>query len=363
MTRSACVLLASCVLLAGPTLADTIRLVDGKTIANVQIVSDGLKEVAYKEGKTDKTVASDQVAGVEYDKKPPQLLEAEGFLLTEDLESAVDLLDAYVKAVGDKPSLANQFKWAPAYAAWRAVEVRQAALDIEGAKTAAGRLLQAYPESRYVPQAYLAKAGAEIQGGESAQAQKTLADFSGVISSQSLSKRWQLECRLAQAQADDKLKADSKRVEYERVLGDAAGMPAVQALAQLRVGDACLAQASGNNSGAKDLRSQARAAFEKVIANEGAPQAVIAAAHAGLGEALFLQGADVDDKAVLQQALLHFLRVATLHRDQGAALAKSLYYAMRCFDLLSDPRRKAEMKREVLALFPNSSWAAEAKKY
>lgn len=363
MTRRALALLASSVLLAGAPLADTIQLVDGKTIPNVQVVSEGLKEVAYKEGKSDKTVASDTVLAIVYEKKPPQLLEAEGFQLTEDLESTADTLEAYVQAVMEKPSLANQFKWAPAFAAWRLVEVRQSALDLEGVRAAAGRVLQSYPESRFTPMAFLAKASAEHQTGKAAEALKTLGEFSGLISSQTLSKRWQLECRVAQAQADDKLKPDSRRSEYERALGEAAGLPAVQALAQLRIGEAFLAQAVGNQAGAKDLRDKAKAAFELVISRVGASRQAVAEAHAGLGEALFLQGADVDDKPALQEAALHFLRVATLYRQEGPALAKSLYYAMRCFDLLSDPRRKAEMKREVLALFPGSTWAGEAKKY
>jgi len=108
---------------------------------------------------------------------------------------------------------------------------------------------------------------------------------------------------------------------------------------------------------------QARKAFEKVVASDGADRAVVAAGHAGLGEALFLEGADANDQAMLQNAALEFLRVATLYREQGAALARSLFYAMRSFDLLSDARRKAEMKRELLSLFPNSEWAGEAKKY
>jgi len=164
-------------------------------------------------------------------------------------------------------------------------------------------------------------------------------------------------------QCDDKLKPDSKRTEYERVLGEASGLPAVEALAQLRIGEALLAQGAGNPSGAKDLRVQARKAFEKVVASDGADRAVVAAGHAGLGEALFLEGADANDQAMLQNAALEFLRVATLYREQGAALARSLFYAMRSFDLLSDARRKAEMKRELLSLFPNSEWAGEAKKY
>jgi len=189
MTRRAFALLISAVLLAGRLAADTIRLTDGTSIANVDVVSEGLKEVAYKEGRTDKTVPSEQVAGVDYAKKPQQLLDAEGFLLNEDLPAAVDMLDAYVKAVEEKPALASQFKWAPAWAAWRAIEVRMSVLDWDGVRNAAGHFLQQHPEARAAPRAYLAKAEAEHHLGQGPQALKTLGEFQGLSSAQGLSKR------------------------------------------------------------------------------------------------------------------------------------------------------------------------------
>jgi hypothetical protein len=342
--------------------ADTIRLSNGTAIENVQVTSEGLKEVAYKDGKGgDKTVASDTVVSVEYEKKPKPVDEAEGYLLEEDLESAVDALDAYVQASLAKPPA--QFKWAPAYAAWRVVEVRARAADLEGVKSAAGRLIQSYPESRYVPMAYLVKASAELDTGQGPSAQKTLEELAALISAQSLAKRWEFECRLGQARADDKLKPDSRRNEYERVAGESRDMPDVQARAQVLVGEAYLAEATANQAAAKDLRGKARAVFEKVIASEGAGRDALAGAYTGLGETLFLQGADADDKAMLQEAALQFLRVLTVYRENGRYVPKALFYAMRCFDLGEDGKRKADMKRELVALYPNTTWAAEAKKF
>jgi hypothetical protein len=359
MTRRSALLALSAALVGGASAADTIRLADGKSIQNVQVLSEGLKEVAYKEGRNDKTVPSESVLAVEYEKRPPQFDDAERFLIEEDRESAVDVLEAMLA----KPELAKSFKWAPAHVAWRVVEVRQSAVDLEGVKSSAGRLIQSFPESRFVPHAYLAKAAAELQTGQAAQAQKTLSELSGLVSAQSLPKRWQLECRLAQAQADDKLKPESRRNEYERVMGEAAGLGTVQAGALALIGESHLAEAAGNLASAKDARSKAKTAFEKVVALEEAGRDALADAHAGLGECLFLQGADADDKTLLTEAALHCLRVITLYRDQGRTVARSYYFAMRCFDLLPDARRKAEMKRELLAQYPSTTWAAEAKKY
>jgi hypothetical protein len=363
MTPRALLLSVALSLAAPVTSADTIHLTDGKVIENVQVVSDGLKEVAYKEGRGDKTVASDSVLAIAYEKRPAPLDEAEAALLQEDPESAIDTLDAFVQGALDKPQSVREFKWAPAQAAWRAVQVRYGAGDLEGAKGAAARVIKDFAESRFVPQAYLTKAAAEFELSQSEAAQKTLEELVGLVSAQALSKRWELEARLARSQVDPKAKPAAKRAEYEKVMAEAGAFPTIKALTRVRLAESFLAEAASNSAGAKDLRTKAQEAFAAALAEGAASPSVIASAHAGLGECHFLLGADADDKAQLQAAVLEFLRVITLHRDQGLVVAKSFFYAMRCFDLLGDPRRKAEMKRELGALYPTSTWAAEAKKY
>jgi hypothetical protein len=362
MTLRAVAPFVALVVLVDRALADTIHLQDGSVIQNVQVASEGLKDVAYRDGKTDKTVPAESVLAVEYEKKPKPFEDAEGLLATEDAEGARDAYDAYVEGALAKPVPA-QFRWAPPLAAWRALELRAAMLDLEGVKAGAKRLIGSYPESRFVPLAYLAKARAELQSGQAPQVKETLGELGGLVSSKSLAKRWTLEARLLEVQADANLKPESRRNEFERVAAEARELPWLQARAQVFAGESLLAQAAANPGGAKQLRAQARQLFEKVAANPAAAPSDVAAAHAGLGETLFLLGADANDKAVLQEALLSLLRVVTLHRDAGEPVARSFFFAMRCFDLLPDPRRKAEMKRELLALFPGSSWAEQAKKY
>lgn len=363
MPRRALALLAALSLSPSAVpLADTLRLLDGKSIPNVQVVSEGLKEVTYKEGKADKSAPSDTVLGVDYEKKPKPIEDAEAFLIQEDLDSARETYEAYVDAALAKPVPA-QFKWAPPQAAWRALELRGAVVDLEGVKAGAKRLIQSFPESRFVPLAFLAKANAELQSGQAAQAQGTLGELSGLVTAQSLPKRWALECRLGQIQADASLKPESRRNEFERVQAEARDLPMLQARAQVLIGETYLAEAAANQAGSKGLREKARTAFLGVVEDDSASRADLAAAHAGLGETLFLQGADASDKALLQEAVLHLLRVVTLFRNEGNAVARSFFYAMRCFDLMPDPRRKFEMKGELLARYPGTSWAEQAKKY
>lgn len=363
MLRRALALLATLSIFpSAVALADTLRLLDGKSIQNVQVVSEGLKEVTYKEGKSDKAVPSDAVLAVDYEKKPKPIEEAEASLVEEDLDGARETYEAYVEAALAK-AVPAQFKWAPPQAAWRALELRAALVDLEGVKAGAKRLIQGFPESRFVPMAYLAKAKAELSSGQATQAQETLGELSGLVNAQSLAPRWALECRLGQIQADASLKPESRRNEFERVQAEARDLPQLQARAQVLIGETFLAEAAANQAGSKPLREKAKEAFEKVVEEDRASRSDLAAAHAGLGETLFLQGADASDKVLLQDALLHLLRVATLFREEGEVVARSFFYAMRCFDLLPDPRRKVEMKRELLARYPSTSWAEQAKKY
>lgn len=360
MIRRASALALVAALCSATALADTIRLADGSAIEGVQVVSEGLEDVVYKEGGKDKTVASATVVAVEFDKKPKEVDEAEGLIGEGDFEGAVDTLDAYVAAMLDRKN-PGSYKWAPAYAAWRAIDVRTLVADFDGMRTAAERIVKSYGETRYAPAAYLAKAGAELQLGRAADAQATLTEFSTLIESQGLDKRWQLECKLSQVEADEKMKGEARRNEYERVFGEAKAYPATRTRAQVLVGESFLAEAKGSGS-AKDLRTKARAAFQKVIDDAGAPRLQLAGAYAGLGESLYLLGADADDKAQLQDAALALLRVTSIYRDDGRYVAKSLYHAMRCFDLMQDPRKKADMRGELLAQFPATTWAEEAKK-
>jgi hypothetical protein len=348
---------------AAPLRMDTIRKLDGSAVENVQVASDGLKEVVFKDAAGKNTsIPSEQVLSIAYERQPKPIDDAEGLIGQDDLAGAVELLDAYVDAQIAKPS-ERQFRWGPAQAAWRACEVRLQAGDLAGLPAAAQRLIANFPDSRNVPRAYLLKAGAEMRAGQAEQAGKTLGELSTLVTDQGLPKRLALECRLAQLQADPTLKHDTRRNELERLAGEAKDEPAVALRARVAAGESILAGASFDQGNARELVAQAKEIFLKALAEESADRETLAAAYAGLGDCLFLTGAEADDKAILLDAALQYLRVITVYREQGFHVPKALFYAMRCFDLMQDSRRKADMRRELASLFPDSTWAAEAKKY
>jgi len=344
--------------------ADTIVRTDGKQVENVQIVSETMKEVVYKKGRNEMTLAADRVLYVTYEKKPRLVDEAEGFVADDDLLSAIDAFDEYVEGQIERPN-PGRYKWAPAYAAWRAVELRQSVADLGGARDAAVRLIDNFKDSRYVPAAYLAKAGAETDAGQAAKALQTLDKLSKLIEKNQLSRRYDLECRLARIRADEKRSGDARRTDLGIIVREAGSeFPTVKSRAEVMEGEVFLSEAERtvDPKKASELRDKAQVVFERIVDSEGNTGETLAGAYTGLGECLFYQGAEKDDMEALKEASLNFLRVVTIYKSESRYCAKSLYFAMRAFHLMQNPRRKADMFRELVALYPDSGWVSEAEK-
>lgn len=341
--------------------ADTIVKTDGKTLDGVEVSSDGIAEVAYKSAGKAATISSGEVRSVRYDDRPTAIDDVEALLLVEDFDGAFALADDLARRLIEKPD--RKYRWAGAQAAWLAVDVSIRMADDNGVRQAASRVIESFGDTRYAALAYLAKARAELRLGNDAAAAKTISTLKERVAAESLGKRWELEARLVATQADAALPPSSKRNEFERIASEAAGLKVVRGRAQAAIGESFLVEAAGNPGKASALRNEAKGAFEKVLEEDGADPLALAQAHAGLGETLFLLGADSDDAEVLREAVLNLLRVPTLYRTEGELVARSLFYAMRCFDLMRVPERKVDMGRELVQRYAGTSWAAEAKKF
>ncbi|MEW6074021.1 MAG: hypothetical protein AB1726_15675 [Planctomycetota bacterium] len=373
--RFSLLLLGTLLASAPAARGDKIHLTDGRVVADIRIVAETIAEVAYKKGNDPQTVPSEKILRVEYERFPRPIEEAETSLAEGDFPGAIQSYDEYVDGQIQNPT--ERQAWAPPYAAWRCVELRMEVANLDGAIERATLLIQHFPQSRYLPSAYLAKASAELQMNQPAKATATLADFFQLIQTSSLSKRWDLECRLAQIQADQASAGEDKREKLGDIIGEAGqDYPTVKSRARVVQGETYLIEAEAARSDAAKaagLRSRARTVFEEIAANPGADDETLAGAYTGLGDCLFYEGWQGDEPAKLRQALLHYLRVVVNHEGQSRYVPKALFYAMRCFDLLqgSTPdedqkktyrTRRFEMKRELLRLYPDSVFAREAKK-
>lgn len=350
-------------LAAAPATADRIYTTDGKTISDVKIVEEGLQRITYREGRNDRTVDSTQVLRVEFEEMPRTLDEAFASIADGDPDSGIILLEDYVGGVlAGKEE--RRHKWAPAHAAWRVVELKASMGDQEGAKQAAGIVIDNFADTRYLPDAYMARAEAAYQLGDAATAQATLKDFQSAIATRGMDERWAIECELALVTTDDGLTGAKRRGALEKV-ADKAGSKhgTVRNAALVAIGESYLADLAGSPDRAGQNVPAALALFEEVIADPRASDATLAGAYAGKGDCLFQEAAPAQDTAMLKEALLCYLRVAAVYSEQTRYVPKALFYAGRCLDLMEDDESKDRAQQlygQVYFLYPDSPWAREA---
>jgi len=342
-----------------PAQADTITKTDGSVLDSVTIEDQTLTEVTYKEGRDSGSVPADQVRSVSFERYPTDVDEALGFLSEGDLFSALQYLDAYVDDEVEKPS-ERKYKWAPAYAAYRALDLRMQVYDLPGVVSAAKRLISNFPDSRYVPIAFLYKASAENAMNKGSEAGQTLTGMSELVSSRQLSKRWELECRLAQIRYDSSKFGAAQRADLATVSKEAGSQfPTVKNRARVAEGESYVGEAEKTQDASKsmELRTKAQRIFQEVAKDAKADDEALAGSFTGLGDCLFFSGAASGDEAILRSAAQNYLRVVVNYEAQSEYVAKSLFYAMRCFELIGQRSRQNDMRRELLALYPDTSWA------
>jgi len=355
-------------LLIVPTAwADKIYTSNGKVLEDVTIVEEGLTDVVYKDGRNERKVASEEVLRITFEDEPRVFGEAEAMLDEDDIESAIGIYSDYVDAIVSGNAKERRQKWAPANAAWRVVGLWQSLGDLPAAATAAGKVITNFPDSRYLPEAYMAKADAEYWGGDAAAAQKTLANFRSVINNRALSTRWGIECDLALILTNDELVGTKRRAGLEE-LADSAGskFKTVKNRALVAMGESALADMVAKRGSEKQLVAEALEHFEAVIADPLADETTLAGAYAGKGDCLYHTAAAAGDTVQLKLALKSFLRVAAVYSEQSRYVPKCLFYAGRCFDLMGDDEssnRAQQMYAQVWFLYQDTPWANEAKNF
>lgn len=349
--------------------ADVIYLVDGSTLNDVDIESEALAGVTYKQkGKSEvQTVEPDKVLSIEYRRLPALLDEANGLAREGALNDAIERYNAYVDGIeSGEIKKDRQAAWAPAYALQRVIELRTSLGDAEGVVKAAEALLAKAPDSRHAPAAQLAKAEALQAQGKGGPAGQALEDLRTMIDAKALSKRWALELELAQVLFDEKLKGQDKRDRLIEISGQAGkAYPGVANRARVSEGETYL-------EGGKQDFAAARKVFDKILADPKADDETLAGAYTGMGDCLFHEGAGKSQggtpaKEELEAALMAYMRVAVNYRDQTRYAPKAMFYAARTFDLLGDEgNNKASARRlytTVIQSYPGSEWAREASNF
>ena len=345
-----------------PARADTIRLIDGTSLQDVEVLAEQLDGVTYrrKGRSSEERLDAERVLEIERERLPAALEQAERLVERDAIHEGIALLERFAA----NPAEAQRAKqdWAVGHALARALHLQVAQGELAAAIETANLLLAQAPPSRHVPSALLAKAGAQRALGDAPGAQATLDALRDLIVSRHLAARWSLELDLARLLGYAELSAPARRNRLAEIAEQAgSAWPPVRNRALLLEAESYL------EGSAPDL-AKASAHFEQILAEPIADDDLLARAHAGLGECQ-LQAAEQrlaagDDAAqALRAATLSCMRVVVLYPEQAELAAKCMFLAARACELLGDEVSTADARRLIAALLkrhPTSKWAALA---
>ena len=349
---------AALALLTGPLFADTIYLLNGKSLEDVSVGEVTLKEVNYKSGSKRTTVKTDDVLRIEYSAKSSLVDRADTAAAEGQLLDAIDDLQTFVDGMIES-GRTPRYKWELPYAMHRLVELHLQVGDAPGLIAAADKLIENAPESRHLPAAYLAKAEAQYYSGQAKAAVKTLAALEAVVKSQNLSQRWDLEQELASLVYDDKVKGKKLRDALDKISTKAGSQfPRVKNRAEVAIGESLVEAKSFD---------KAEPIFVDVVENQQADASTLAAAYTGLGDCLFKRAVEEKDSkkkdALMTEAAMAYMRVVVVYQDQNRYVPKALFWAGRVFDESSeadDKDRAQKLYLRVMRDYQGSEWASEA---
>ena len=354
-------LLTPCTLAtASLAAADTIHLTSGSTIDEVKIQTEGMDVVVYREGRKNSEVKSKDVDHIVYTTKPDLIDQADAAADKGDWGNAIGDLEAYL-AENDEPE--RNFKWARDYALFHRLEYFSYAGTPEQVMEAANDLFNLAPESRHVPTGHTIKADILFLAGDAAGARAALGPFKALIDSRALGERWLLEHDLRGVLFDTNLSGDALQNKLKSLESRArSGYPILRSRIQVAIAEGHLV------AGKLD---EAETIFRGVTKAKTASDESLAAAYYGLGRCLYetaaakaSSGEDASDD--FQTAILSLLRVTVSYEMHRQYVPAAFYYAGRSFDGMGDDQslaRAQSMYKKVIARFPDSRWAREARAF
>jgi hypothetical protein len=368
-------LAAAASLLTGDATADTIRLASGETIDGIKIQEETLTTVAYSKGSTARDVPSEQVLSISYEEYPSLVRKAEDAAAEGDIASAIESYGLYVDGQLANPN-ERKFKWAPAYAAHRAVELNRAIGNFAAVVDAADRLLGNFADSRFVPSTYLAKAEAQRYTGNAAGAKGTLDALAALVKSEKLSERYAFDAELALLEIDSSLSVSDRMKRVERLITQAGSKyPTVRRRAELLAGqtnldEATAASKAGDGAAVDAALSSAQKRFEALLDSTDSSNEVRAGSYVGMGDVYFFRASPAGDAEGLAKAGHEYLKVTVLYPGERRYLVRALFFGGRCYHQLGsingsevDQARAQRIFARLRNEFPSSPMAQDANQY
>jgi len=298
---------------AAARASDRIDRTSGGSIANVAVVKEDFNQVTYRQKGKSMTIPSVQVVSISRSATPDALREGRSKLLAGNLGGAVAPLQLAAR---------NTTAWVKEYASFFLGEAFRGLGRAQDAVTAYDAVLQAKPDSRFLPDVRLGTAKAWTASKQYGKAEAVLKAFSREVDTKRLNRQHALSAkRLLGHNLEAQGKYSEARREYDSVITEARSLAG-------RAGDAAQkrrfevvgleAQRDKGSAFVKDKKySDAANLFSKIASTRDDPMAQ-AIGTMGLGEVSLAQGQE--DRARVQLS-----RVSALGFAAPAARPGVLY--------------------------------------
>ncbi|MFG0316555.1 MAG: tol-pal system YbgF family protein [Planctomycetota bacterium JB042] len=329
--------------------ADEIRFVDGrKPQQNVEVLDETLDKIEYRLAGVRQTQSypSDKVLEVVYTRASDEYDVAMENLEFGAFSDAADLFKVAAQDARRQKGLAAKCLFLAGDAYRRGGMFDQAIKTFDD-------LESQHPDSRYVPEARLARGLSYLQSGNEGKARQEFGKLRSDAGK--LGARWGYEGELRVQMLDESKDPGTALATYRRLAKETEmSHPTVANQAKLRIGRVLIAQGKSD---------EAEAFFRRILDQRSASaREVVAGAFNGLGTSLRNKAGAT--AAEMKEALYAHLRVVVSFEEVAHELPEALYGAGKCFQVVPAEdavNRSRQMFYRVINEYPNSEWAAKAK--
>lgn len=343
---------------------DVVVKKDGSRVRGVEITEFLLTGVRGKRGADAFEVPAHQVVAIEWSDLPDAFTTGRAALERGDFRTAAQL---FGDVQSDRPLIKADAEFYKIKAAVAAIGSDKAAAAT--AATHAKKWLADNANHWRTPEAMLLAGRAERLAGTDGAAAATLRELDERVTREALGAVWNARARSELALT---LLADGKAGEARTMFQSASS-----------AADNALQQPTGEEAELKALKTQARVgegetylaekdfakaeSFFHALITGNQPE-LVAAGHAGEGEAVFLTAIAANKLDDLRRAQISFATACVLDAQSGETSAKANYYLGRCLLALGQDREGDTFKQRadayfqiVAANYSSSRWASEAK--
>lgn len=345
---------------------DVLVKKDGARVRGLEITEFLLSGVRAKRGTDDVEVPAHQVLAIEWSNLPDAYLVGRAAMEKGDFRHAAQMFGE-AQNQADRPLVKTDAEFFLIKSAVAAI-----GNDKNAAATAAERAkgwLSANPNHWRTPEALLLAGRAERLAGMGGAAATTLRELDERATREGFGAVWSARAKSELALT---LVADGKAAEARSAFQAAASAI-----------DTALGTPSPDDAELKRLKIQARVGEGETYLGErdfdraeqffrslstGSQPELVAAGHAGMGEAIFLAAVANPNPDDFRRAQLAFAKACAFDVTSGEASAKANYYLGRCVLALGPDREGDNFKARanayfdnVVSAYPSSPWAAAAK--